>query len=529
MFAVALALRLNPNAHSAPTITAVYLPGYASCALTGVSGDGSTVVGTALSEDASDYEAFQAGFTNTSGGLTWIPYGLGFLSGDDVSTGTAISEDGTAIVGYGGDLAFTADGHPAGLIALGPLDESVAQQCFAFGVAGGGSAIVGSCDAFGLGGNGVAVMWGGNGTLPAPGVQPVSLGFLPGDNLSTAHAVSLSPTRVVGYSASTDGFDISHPTAFLWQGGSMSSLGILSGSTLSFAVAISSNGSTIAGATGQGASASILDGGFDGAFIGTSARVINGTSSATFWRPAQSSLIWTLPVPAGDNYSIATALSADGTCIVGSSGTYDPDGTILEAVVWSGVSLGSAYIYELYSILQNAGTDLSGWSNLTEATGVSSDGDVVVGYGTYNGQQMGFRVAGMRQLIQSPPSTSTVTPSSFFADEAELSNGVYYLAFSNGNYFGYYSFLSDPHYIYHFDLGYEYIFDAADGKNGVYLYDFKSKGFFYTSPTFPFPYLYDFTLKTVLYYYPDTNHAGHYNTNGVRYFYDFATGQTITK
>ena len=56
-----------------------------------------------------------------------------------------------------------------------------------------------------------------------------------------------------------------------------------------------------------------------------------------------------------------------------------------------------------------------------------------------------------------------------------------------------------------------------------------AKRFFYTSPEFPFPYLYDFTLKTVLYYYPDPNNAGRYNTDGVRYFYDFATGQTITK
>ncbi len=124
----------------------------------------------------------------------------------------------------------------------------------------------------------------------------------------------------------------------------------------------------------------------------------------------------------------------------------------------------------------------------------------------------------------------TVQPSpEFFVGETALSDGVYYLAFSTGHYFGYFSYLSDPHYIYHFDLGYEYTFDANDGKSGVYLYDFKSKGFFYTSPTFPFPYLYDFTLKTVLYYYPDPNNAGHYNTDGVRYFYDFATDKIISK
>ena len=117
----------------------------------------------------------------------------------------------------------------------------------------------------------------------------------------------------------------------------------------------------------------------------------------------------------------------------------------------------------------------------------------------------------------------------FFDGQSALSGGVYYLAFPNGNYFGYYSFLTDPNYLFHFDMGYEYIFDANDGKSGVYLYDFKSNGFFYTSPSFPFPYLYDFALNSVVYYYPDPNNAGHYNTNGVRYFYVFNTGQIIAK
>ena len=116
----------------------------------------------------------------------------------------------------------------------------------------------------------------------------------------------------------------------------------------------------------------------------------------------------------------------------------------------------------------------------------------------------------------------------FFAGEYGLDDGVYFLDFPNGNYFGLYSYLTDPKYIYHFDLGYEYVFDAADGKSGVYLYDFTSKHFFYSSPSFPFPYLYDFTLGSTLYYYPDPNNEDHYNTNGVRYFYQFSSGKIIT-
>ena len=75
-------------------------------------------------------------------------------------------------------------------------------------------------------------------------------------------------------------------------------------------------------------------------------------------------------------------------------------------------------------------------------------------------------------------------PPAFFTGQTEVSAGVYYLSFPNGNPFGYYSFLDDPHYLYHEDLGYEYVFDAADGKGGVYLYDFASQTFFYTSPGF---------------------------------------------
>ena len=117
----------------------------------------------------------------------------------------------------------------------------------------------------------------------------------------------------------------------------------------------------------------------------------------------------------------------------------------------------------------------------------------------------------------------------FLSAQTPLSNGVYFLQLPDGNPFGYYSFLPVPGYLYHFDLGYEYFIDAGDGKSGVYLYDFASSDFFYTSPGFPFPYLYDFGLNAVLYYYPDPNNPGRYNTNGIRYFYNFNTGTIITK
>jgi hypothetical protein len=108
------------------------------------------------------------------------------------------------------------------------------------------------------------------------------------------------------------------------------------------------------------------------------------------------------------------------------------------------------------------------------------------------------------------------------------SDGAEFLQFANGNFFGYFAYESDRSYVYHFDLGYEYIYDAGDGNGGVYLYDLNTGTFWFTSPSL-FPYMYDYTLGSMLYYYPDPNNQGRYDTNGVRYFYDFTTGQAISK
>jgi hypothetical protein len=114
----------------------------------------------------------------------------------------------------------------------------------------------------------------------------------------------------------------------------------------------------------------------------------------------------------------------------------------------------------------------------------------------------------------------------FFNGETALGGGWYYLQFSNGTPFGYYSYLTDPHYIYHLDLGFEYLIDANDTNHGIYFYDFASSSFFYTSPS-TFPYLYDFSLNAWLYYLPDASNPGRYSHNP-RWFYNFATGQWIT-
>jgi len=114
----------------------------------------------------------------------------------------------------------------------------------------------------------------------------------------------------------------------------------------------------------------------------------------------------------------------------------------------------------------------------------------------------------------------------FFNGEIALGGGWYYLQFANGTPFGYYSYLPNQNFIYHIDLGYEYLLDANDGQGGIYFYDFASSSFFYTSPS-TFPFLYDFSLNAWLHYLPDVNNPGRY-THNPRWFFNFATGQWIT-
>ena len=124
------------------------------------------------------------------------------------------------------------------------------------------------------------------------------------------------------------------------------------------------------------------------------------------------------------------------------------------------------------------------------------------------------------------PSAAAAHPA-FFNGETPVGNGVYYLVLPNSNLFGYYSYLSDPRYIYHFDLGYEFLIDANDGKGGIYMYDFASKHWWFTGAQYSFPYIWDFGLKSGLYYYPDAKRPDHYTTNP-RYFYDFKARAVTT-
>jgi hypothetical protein len=111
----------------------------------------------------------------------------------------------------------------------------------------------------------------------------------------------------------------------------------------------------------------------------------------------------------------------------------------------------------------------------------------------------------------------------FFGGEDFLSGTAYYLQFPNGNLFGYYEYLSSS-ILYHFDMGFEAFIASTDGQ--IYFYDFASGHWWYSSSSL-FPYLYDFTLNTFIYYFPDTKNICHYDTNP-RYFSNLTTGKIFT-
>jgi probable HAF family extracellular repeat protein len=142
----------------------------------------------------------------------------------------------------------------------------------------------------------------------------------------------------------------------------MQDLGVLPTGTWTVSSAVSSDGSIV---TGTGNLYSEL-----GTYLGYHA------------------FLWTaeggmkdLGVFAGGALSFANAISGDGLSVAGSVYFAGMD----RASLWTS-SLG---MVDLNPYLPTLGIDLSGWV-LTNAAGLSYDGSVIVGNGTYNGQPRGW-------------------------------------------------------------------------------------------------------------------------------------------
>src|ERR1035441_8192120 len=265
----------------------------------GVSADGSVVVGTIASNQA---------FRWTAGtGMV----GLGYLPGGNSSSATAVSADGSVIVGTSypdsGEQAFrwTAG---SGMVGLGYVPGYTNSDALA--VSGNGSVVVGSS-----GYSGYQQYVGAPGKYQAfrwtAGSGMVGLGYLPGGTNSSATGASADGSIVVGNGVGNDGYD----EAFRWTAGSgMQSLwDVLVTNGLNFdpaelliASGISADGNTIVGSDYYSTSDYTLEFGF----VATLPRLIGVSPvlSINSWSSAAHHLVLSWST----NYTGCTLQSSTG-------------------------------------------------------------------------------------------------------------------------------------------------------------------------------------------------------------------------
>ena len=240
----------------------------------------------------------------------------------------------------------------------------------------------------------------------------VGMGFLPGGNLSIANNVSANGSVVVGLAN-----DDTTLRSFRWTAATgMQALPAAPGFDFSY------------GASGVSADGSVI--------VGTNANKGGVLSADHAYRYTDAGGYQDLGVQPGFTRSVASAVSGDGNTVVGFSQLFPPPsgfGTVTGAYRWTqstgivplffddelssyatavnydgsrivGVSIGAAGnsraamwtstlgSVDLNTYLPTLGVNLTGW-NLTDAYGISYDGSVITGNGTFNGEQAAWIVS----------------------------------------------------------------------------------------------------------------------------------------
>ncbi len=313
-----------------------------------------------------------------------------------------LSGDGKSVAGDGG---FSGVGQRAHLWTNGSgfLDlglPSGATASYGRGISSNGAAICGELLTAQFGSVQRAYRW-----TSSTGIQDI--GVLPGGATdSIAYALSADGNVVVGESGGAFFF----PRAFRWtQSDGMVSLGALPGMISSTAWATNADGSVVVGTSAEDGNSRPFRWTFGAGMVEMQlpANAMGGTARAlsvdglmaTGWRSevgATKAARWAADgtfqdlgglVDAGSTLAMAT--SADGNLIVGQSDVPSKGGW--RAFVWS-TDLG---MLDLQDYLAALGTDLTGWSALTFAVGVSADGSAIAGEGSYQGKSQGFLVTGL--------------------------------------------------------------------------------------------------------------------------------------
>ena len=334
---------------------------------------------------------------------TAAPIDLGTFGGTQ-SQAWGVSSDGFVVVGSA-SFAGNAASHafrwtsPGGMQDLGTLGGT---HSAAFGVSGDGSVVVGS-SYLTAGGLIHAFRWTSSG-----GMQ--DLGTLGGTSAlatavsSEATGVNSDGSVVVGYSLTTGNVTYH---AFRWtSSGGMQDLGTLGG-TFSRANGVSSDGSVIVGesyylpdverahAFRWTSSSGMQDLGTLGGTksiataVNADGSVVVGESSLTTVGPVHA-FRWTssggmqdLGTLVGGTQSQAWGVSGDGSVVVGEAATMGST----HAFRWT----AATGMKDLNTLLATAGINMTGIA-LERATGVSTNGQFIVGFGFFSEERHGFIV-----------------------------------------------------------------------------------------------------------------------------------------
>ena len=324
---------------------------------------------------------------------------LGALPGASESFASGLSADGIVVAGSSGGRAFrwTSVSGMQELPLLAPL--GMGQTAGGYAVSADGLTIVGHSGYR-------PVRWTVSGAV-------IDLGSTGAPGGGSALSVSADGRCIVGYSGSS---------AFRWT----EDAGMQQVLASAQAIAISTNGSVIAGHAYDSSSAfrwfSSSDVRFEVAGAGAQDLSADGSVMVGWIQTelGQRAFRWqtgagvtVLPSPSGANSCYAQAVNADGSVAVGSCQLSGNGPTL--AFVWSD-SLGA---FSVVDRLTTLGVDLSGWTQLSSATGISADGRIVVGYGTFNGSMRAF-LADISDPIPSPPCVAADLTSNGIVDGADL-------------------------------------------------------------------------------------------------------------
>ncbi len=285
------------------------------------------------------------------------------------SIASAVSPDGTTVAGtvYGNSYAlwsafrWTA---AAGMVLRFGLSEGEtdAAAISAVNIVGSETGTVRQ-----------ALVWNGGKAIRLTG-------FGTDDTYATGVAANWSAygSVVVGYSDGSSG-----KRALRWANLAVAPQALDAGATYAWSIAngVSADGSIVVGNTSQGAFQWTAAGGLTilpGGAAGTGANAISADGTVVAGTNGSGAVRWVngQAATALGGTEAARAVNGDGSVVVGG---------YAEAFIWDAANGYRA----LATVLTAAGADLTGWT-LTGATGVSSDGKVIVGVGSHNDSDEGW-------------------------------------------------------------------------------------------------------------------------------------------